>query len=273
MDDGRRRARSSSSGAPEYPAAAGRGSAGGARTLPGRARALHSPRRPGPAAAAGAGPGPRGRRGPAPDNARVGLSYSIRLSGGNSIKGLASPRIACIGLAQYNPEHIAAPWVEVSILSWRLTAPLRRMLERRPPSDWTQLDLMGDALRHLHQKGFRPSVVLDVGAAQGYWSQAAGAVFPEAAFYLFDPLQENEASLRALVRRDPRFHYSLVALGSERGTHRLNLAQDPNASSLLDFPGQDAAAQREVPVETVDHLLATGRIPQARSREARRAGL
>jgi hypothetical protein len=53
-----------------------------------------------------------------------------------------------------------------------------------------------------------------------------------------------------------------MALGRERATRRMNVASDPEASSLLDFPGQDQAAQREVPVETVDSLLAAGRIPR-----------
>lgn len=130
-----------------------------------------------------------------------------------------------------------------------------------PPTSWTHLDLMEPALRHLRDKGFRPQVVLDVGAAKGYWSQRAGWIFPEARFFLFDPLDESEASLRALSQRDPRFQYFLMALGRERSTLRINVAPDPEASSLLEFPGGDQAAQREVPVETVDSLLASARIP------------
>lgn len=150
-----------------------------------------------------------------------------------------------------------------SILTWRLAAPLRRILRvGGAPKAWTHLDLMANALHHLHRRGFRPGVVFDVGAAQGYWSQAAGAVFPEAVFYLFEPLQESEPPLRALSRRDSRFHYLLVALGRERGTRGLSVAADPNASSLLPFPGQDAASRRTVPVETVDYLVATGRTGQ-----------
>src|SRR6185503_9281222 len=90
-----------------------------------------------------------------------------------------------------------------STLSWRITAPLRRLPQMRPaapapppasppapidaaaplpapppaptarvhPKAWRQLDLMEDALRHLHEKGLRPRIVLDVGAARGAWSQ------------------------------------------------------------------------------------------------------
>jgi FkbM family methyltransferase len=126
---------------------------------------------------------------------------------------------------------------------------------------WSHLDSMADALWHLRAKGFRPRVVLDIGAAKGVWSERAAGLFPEATFYLFDPLEESEPSLRALAGRDPRFHYFLMALGRERATLAINVARDPEASSLLDFPSQDQAVRRMVPVETVDGLLASGRIP------------
>jgi FkbM family methyltransferase len=164
-----------------------------------------------------------------------------------------------------------------STLSWKLTAPLRRLPRlgkasttprddlRNGPEPFcaaspVHLDFMEEALRHLHAKGFRPRVVLDVGAAKGHWSERAARVFPEAAFYLFDPLKESEPALRALSKGDSRFHHFLMALGRERGTLPMNVGRDPEASSLLDFPGQDQAARRPVPVETVDGLLAAGRI-------------
>jgi FkbM family methyltransferase len=165
-----------------------------------------------------------------------------------------------------------------STLSWRITSPLRRVPRlgqaggpaAAPPAGESpatpkpsrQLDLMEQALWHLRAKGFRPGAVLDVGAAKGHWSTRAAALWPEAAFYLFDPLTESEPALRALAHGDARFHPFLMALGRERATRRINVASDPEASSLLEFPGHDQAAQREVPVETVDGLLAAGRIPR-----------
>jgi FkbM family methyltransferase len=183
-----------------------------------------------------------------------------------------------------------------STLSWRITAPLRRLpalgqsapgprpappigepravpeapkappaspTARVQPKPWRQLDLMTDALRHLHEKGFRPRVVVDVGAARGAWSQAAARVFPEAAFQLFDPLQENEPALRSLRERDPRFAYSLCALGRKAGTLAVNVGPDLDATSGLTFPGtQHDAELRSVPMEEMDGLIAAGRLPR-----------
>lgn len=120
---------------------------------------------------------------------------------------------------------------------------------------------MGEALQHLRDKGFRPAVVLDVGAATGRWSECASTVFPRASFYLFDPLEENEPSLRALCDRDPRFHYFLFALGKDQRTTPLLVGRDLQASTLLASPGQVPAAGRMVAVQTVDGLVASGRIP------------
>lgn len=120
---------------------------------------------------------------------------------------------------------------------------------------------MEGALRHLREKGLRPANILDIGAAKGHWSSRAGAIFPEASFCMFDPLLESEDSLRALCAHDPRFRYFLTALGSRPDVLTINVSQDLDGSSLLEFPGQDQARQRQVPVETVDRLLADGRVP------------
>jgi len=130
-----------------------------------------------------------------------------------------------------------------------------------PDVSWTHLDLMDSALAHLRDKGLRPASILDVGAAKGYWAQRAGAVFPDASLYMIDPLLESEASLRWLCEREPRYHYFLTALGREPATLRINVSRDLDGSSLLDFPGQDQANQRQVPVDSVDRLVAAGRLP------------
>lgn len=129
------------------------------------------------------------------------------------------------------------------------------------PRGWHHLDLMGDALEHLREKGLAPRAVLDVGAAQGAWSEKAAEIFPEARFHMFDPLTENEPLLRSLCQRDARFDYTLTALGARPDTLTINVSQDLQGSSLLEFPGQDSAHQRKVPVDTVDRLIAEGRVP------------
>lgn len=119
---------------------------------------------------------------------------------------------------------------------------------------------MKRAISHLLRRGFRPKVVLDIGAAKGYWSQVCGWIFAEALFFMIDPLTESEPFLRKLCDADPRFHYLLTAVGSEPGEVSMNIAGDCDGSSLCDWEGVDPSQQRLVPVTTVDHLLSAGRI-------------
>ena len=117
---------------------------------------------------------------------------------------------------------------------------------------------MDRALRHLLAKGFRPSAVLDVGAAKGYWSVGASAVWPAAVYQLIDPLPQSEPALRELCDRDPRFRYLLVAVGAEPGEATISLPPDPDSATLLGEA--DPAHSTLVPVETLDRLLSAGRL-------------
>lgn len=117
-------------------------------------------------------------------------------------------------------------------------------------------------LTHLKfDKQFVPRVILDVGSAKGYWTQKAAWFYPETDFYMIDPLAESEPHLKALSESNPRLHYLLVAVGDELSELRMNITPDRDGSSLLDFPESRNNEQRVVPVETLDHLLAEGRIP------------
>ncbi len=119
---------------------------------------------------------------------------------------------------------------------------------------------MDRALRHLHAKGFRPSVVLDVGSAKGYWSEIAGGVWAAAEYFMVDPLPQSEPALRALCGRDARYRYLLLAVGAEPGETAMNVPADPDSSSLLGDADPDPARRLAVEVETVDRLLAAGRL-------------
>jgi FkbM family methyltransferase len=123
-----------------------------------------------------------------------------------------------------------------------------------------QKDEMDLALDHLVAKGFAPRVVLDIGSAKGYWSLRAGGRWKEARFFMIDPLTESEPSLREIVARHPRFSYLLTAVGDEPGELVMNLTPDCDGSSALDYPGADPARQRRIPVDTVDNLLAAGKL-------------
>ncbi len=118
---------------------------------------------------------------------------------------------------------------------------------------------MQTALRHLYQKGFRPRVVLDVGAAKGYWTRNAADLWRQAEFFMIDPLLESEAELQRLCL-DPRFHALHLAVGDQPGETVMQVAAEPDSSSLLLNENPDPASQQPVSIRTIDQLLTDGKI-------------
>jgi len=131
--------------------------------------------------------------------------------------------------------------------------PLAQIIKQPPTSS----DNMADALAHLVRKNFRPQVVLDIGAAKGYWTRSASACWNSAEFFMIDPLTESEPSLKRICA-DKRFNYLLTAVGPTPGQRLMNITPDLDGSSLLEFP--NPSLRRLVPVETVDRLLASGQL-------------
>ncbi|MBF2025547.1 MAG: FkbM family methyltransferase [Oscillatoriales cyanobacterium C42_A2020_001] len=115
-------------------------------------------------------------------------------------------------------------------------------------------------LQHLFQKGFQPEIVLDLGAAKGYWSEYAQSFFPRATFYMVDPLQESEAHLKQLCEGSDRFHYLLCAVGDRNDQLLMNVTTDLDGSSLLSFNRPPEPQDRVVDIRRVDDLMAEGKL-------------
>lgn len=118
---------------------------------------------------------------------------------------------------------------------------------------------MDACLKGLSGRGFYPKMVLDIGAARGDWTQLAVQYWPDAEYFMIEPLQENEAVLQRLTSKTSKLNYVLAAAGSEKGTASLGVSQDLDGSSLL---WSQMLPNREVPVVSVDTLLEHGKIKQ-----------
>src|SRR5262249_7649491 len=100
-------------------------------------------------------------------------------------------------------------------------------------------------LRTLLGEGFKPSVVYDIGASNGVWSDTIALTLPDADYHLFEPLAESLAFYRRGLperrARDPRVHlppHALhlhpVALSDHNGTAKMFATHDGFGSSMLD---------------------------------------
>jgi FkbM family methyltransferase len=109
------------------------------------------------------------------------------------------------------------------------------------------------ALRRIADRGVRASTVIDIGASNGMWSEAAKSIFPDANYLLIEAQQTHERELQAFVGRHPRSHYVLKAAGERSGTVFFDAA-DP-------FSGQASTEKTseslvELPVCAVDEEVA-----------------
>jgi FkbM family methyltransferase len=117
---------------------------------------------------------------------------------------------------------------------------------------------MEDALAHLVKKGFRPMTVLDAGAYKGYWSRLANHFFPDAQFFLIEPVSANEPPLKELCASKPTFRYHMLAVGDQAGEQVMNVTPELTASSLLPMGTEWQAQGEKVRVVTLDSLLEQG---------------
>ena len=111
------------------------------------------------------------------------------------------------------------------------------------------------ALERVKALGFTPGSVADVGAADGQWTQRCRKIFPEAAYLLADPLEENRGPLERLAGEDQRIHLWHGLIGAERGELALFCHGDQSSVyGSRDFSGPALT----VPVRTLDEFMAEG---------------
>jgi FkbM family methyltransferase len=132
----------------------------------------------------------------------------------------------------------------------------------RPVGDL--LALMED----LRARGFAPASIVDIGANRGDWSAAVSSVFPDAAYFLFEPVAQFDPMLESFVARHPRSRFWRAAVGSSEGVVEMDMifTQDgkPTTGSTLQAARHDPAYRvQKTPVQvvTLDGLLASGGFP------------
>jgi FkbM family methyltransferase len=121
-------------------------------------------------------------------------------------------------------------------------------------------------LKQLVVKGYSPSVVYDIGASNGVWSDCIAEVLPKSEYHLFEPLSEvvefYRSDLKDRLRRRANFHLHPIALGDRDGQATMFVARDEFGSSLRDRGDiPEVAARVEVPVRRLDEYAVEKRLP------------
>lgn len=119
---------------------------------------------------------------------------------------------------------------------------------------------MDRALQGLAQRGFRPDVIYDIGAADGGWALNALRHWPEAKVICFEPLPERQSALRQLGRQSKgQVMLMQCGLGDFDGELEMGVTDDLWASSFA-YAGSSTL---RLPVQRLDTLLARQLVPKA----------
>lgn len=73
------------------------------------------------------------------------------------------------------------------------------------------------SLKNLKKAGYRPTVVYDIGAYEGYWTKDFLEIYPDVAIYMFEAQEKKEAHLQAITAALPNAHYAIALLGEVDG--------------------------------------------------------
>jgi len=113
-----------------------------------------------------------------------------------------------------------------------------------------------DVLRRVREQGVVPRQIVDTGASNGCWTLECMRIFPEARYFLVDPLPENRAALETLEATRSNVRLWRGALGSEAGVRDFFAHGDQSSFfQAEDFPGSRMA---RVEIRTLDSLLDKG---------------
>ncbi|HZC59130.1 MAG TPA: FkbM family methyltransferase [Chthoniobacterales bacterium] len=118
----------------------------------------------------------------------------------------------------------------------------------------------------LRDAGFKPRVIYDVGASHTPWSQFVFPVFPEAEYYLFEPLVDFKPYYRQqcqiAVKHFPSFRLFKIGLGEVSGP--VEIFSDAKGFSASILSGNTIPALDErftVQLVRMDELIEKKRLP------------
>lgn len=127
-------------------------------------------------------------------------------------------------------------------------------------------DLDARILGTVRNAGFEAGTVYDIGASNAFWSvRICDEVFPGAAFHLFEPLAETQASYSELLRSNlgghPQFRLHPVALGDREGTVEFWTDSDGFSSTALNVQGVPGFARQNVRMVRLDDYVKREGLP------------
>ena len=110
---------------------------------------------------------------------------------------------------------------------------------------------MDSGLNRLKELKLDPSLIIDVGAAKGSWTQRASHIWPNKKYILIEPLSEQTVQISANLNSNPDVKIYNAVAGENSGTVNLNITDDLDGSGIY---GKSSGNTREVKVVRLDDL-------------------
>jgi FkbM family methyltransferase len=118
--------------------------------------------------------------------------------------------------------------------------------------------ILASALRRLRNHNIEIASLIDVGAAEGYWSRAFAKQFPDRHHLLIDANEAHLPSLKNACGENKQWQFALTAIGETTGKAYFD-GSDPLVGHLSTEPWNEK--YRACPVTTLDDLLEKQPVP------------
>ena len=116
------------------------------------------------------------------------------------------------------------------------------------------------SLTNLKRNGFNPSIISDIGAYEGKWTEEVLEIFPLARYYLFEAQKSKERILKKQSSQHHNVFYSIGLLGAEDGKE-IAFNEYETASSVLSEHFSTEASVTKKKLQTFDSVLRENKWP------------
>jgi FkbM family methyltransferase len=121
---------------------------------------------------------------------------------------------------------------------------------------------IGQAIK---QRGYVFPTIYDVGGSNGSWVNIMSKVFPQSRFELFEPLAEIHPKYKEILVYLKGIHaesyMNPIAIGDRDGSIKLNIYDDPSASTTLPVGLFSGTKSVTVPMRSIDSIVASKMCP------------
>lgn len=109
------------------------------------------------------------------------------------------------------------------------------------------------SLLNLKRKGFNPSVIIDVGAYEGFWTIDVLEVFPSAKILMVEAQKKKEAILQKVVKNHSNTDYTIALLSATEADEKLFSESETSSHVVVNERNGDTVYKLRT--QTLDNLL------------------